>query len=661
MKSDILSVNFKTNKYFPYEDYKANQKQIEQTILHSNNQPVCIEAGTGIGKSVVSLSSLLTIRAQQSGRSGPIFVFVKTLNQIEAFFREWKRIAAHTQQQQGRIPLIMPYLGRTRLCPGKHKVGKHTLLACIDHQKLSFPSLNRKILKLQRKNRQFRLLKLLNFRFLAVDSSNLSAFIQELSNYENCPYYSLYSCVGDADIIVTTYAFLQPRMLNSLLKQGRTTITTSYFLLDEAHNLLFEQRVEIVRADLMILNEVYQRVLGNSIIPELQLFLDLMNKIAVLPRNELTMFRKLCKLHIRAIEKILSFLKLPETHPLSEQFRRCSVFFRQLIYPEHYELIRTPNKLSLITLYPDILTQPLLKAKLLVLQSATMNPPDVFSKLLGLPESTRRVSLIPTDIREILQDKNELRLYLEGSISSESGFRNPILYQRYVEYILQLFTRSPGHLLVFCPSYEFINQLSEILKINPNTDQIDDKQENIFQVLSQESNEQINERLQQLRVLNKALLQEVQPMNVIKETQAVAAADLNKQILGSEHKAIILANQQGKLFEGNEWVDTSGRSIISMVVMAGLFTHVPREEDEVVEIYRSKKLGSRELARLTRDIQIVTRIKQAMGRARRHKQDRLILVILDYRVSNYVKRQLVLQRVLGFKSLLTQVDSFLSR
>ena len=98
---------------FPYETPNTAQSRIMQNIVAlEDHQQLFLESPTGSGKSIASLTSLLA-RLQEDEK---IIIFTRTVSQMEPILREWGRIFSYKQVVNGTAPLILPMLGKARLC-----------------------------------------------------------------------------------------------------------------------------------------------------------------------------------------------------------------------------------------------------------------------------------------------------------------------------------------------------------------------------------------------------------------------------------------------------------------------------------------------------------------------------------------------------------------
>ena len=129
-------------------------------------------------------------------------------------------------------------------------------------------------------------------------------------------------------------------------------------------------------------------------------------------------------------------------------------------------------------------------------------------------------------------------------------------------------------------------------------------------------------------------------------------------VLDAKDKTLILGNQNGKILEGNEWT-RNGRSVVNTVILAGLSTKVPREEEELIFRHRAKLFNNQKVASLfANQLPLYIMAKQALGRTIRHREDRGALFILDNRVDPFLHRSLALSRFSQFDEMVAAYTDF---
>lgn len=625
-----------SSRYFPYEEVRKGQQQILNAV-RSTQPVVVVEAETGAGKSIASLSACLDWMQAHPGTR--LIIFVKTHNQLNSFLREWSRIIKSIDLEsidrgssQLNKPTILPLLGKRHVCRIPHPIGKHTIIPCpaTSDRQISNKKLYRKLPRLIKSNRQGNILKFLNKNF--VEAPTVAAFQAMMARYQNCPYFTMLSLLPDADIVLTTYGNLEPSRINRVFQLCQTKAKNTIFLLDEVHNLIFEQSVEVSIEAVEFLVAMIRRSsgmlqAGSKVSESFLSWLETTHKsspIQVISRKQYKSFKRDASAALQVVEWAeLLFGEKHNRRADHEAFKALRAFLQKLKRPDHAILISTPLKYSFVTLDPSRLFKYIRRSPKLVLQTATFNPPQLFQRAFNLRHQPMVISSIETSIPTILKDPKQQRLVYTGGLNSNWVDRGPRMYSLYADRILQVLEHSPKHLLVLTPSYEFAKEIARYLQ-KPRT-------------TSEDTDE----------------------LNFVMETAEASISLINHEVFSWSKPGIILGNQRGKLYEGNEWVDTNGRSLVGTVIFAGLFTDTPHEERLLLDKLRMQQYKQSRMVELVRrDVPLFIRIKQAMGRARRHADDKVSLLVLDNRAVGELGRVLVLRMVHSYERLLERYREF---
>lgn len=597
------SVSLVNNKYFPYSEFKDGQDKILESIFNGNN-PIIVEAGTGSGKTIASLCGLLEKRKKDE----KIIVFVRTINQMNPIIKEWAAIKNHTKEQL----TILPLLGKSRLSSIVHVISKNTI---IRSNKEIYGYKKKKLLKkLKSKNHRHRLLKMISWEL--VKEPTVENYKNILGTKENCPYYNIWSVLEDADIIVATYGYL--KQLDRIIKESGAPLDKMHIIIDEAHNFARERYYSIKKHHLLLfmnlfykddfLERIYDEIRGLRILT----WEDILGTSED-PHSQIKKVLGKIEVSLRMVrENSVLLQQLPPKMLEGDALVNLFKNIRDVL--SNYKsgtIIVSKDSFNIVDINPERYFNTLVNASSLILQSGTICPPRIFRKLYSLPEETTILELIERDIRIIRRDPNIFKSCYVSSLTSTSRFRNKELYERYAKVITEIFTRSPSHILVLGPSYDFIHNLARFLK-----------------------------------------------QRMIVETRASKTDELHKGIINSPEKTIILGNQNGKIMEGNEWT-IDGRSVVNTVVLTGLAMRVPREADEIIFRHRSRILQDEYLAKLfANQIPLSIIADQSFGRTRRNPEDKGALIILDDRVDEFLQRRLWLSRYSILNDLLSDYEKF---
>ena len=597
---DIMGNNENGFELFPYQEFKPSQEKIMREITSlSEQQTILIEAATGSGKTIASLTSLLTRKKPEQ----KIMVFVKTITQMDPLLREWEKIVNNLSLDAIDEFSILPVLGKNRLCGVKYRKSKRSIINC-DYDTLNFRLKKKLKRKLEKRNRKIKLLYQLN-SYLLNSHASIQNFKNSFADHYNCPYHSTQSMLKDANIIVTTYAYLDKYLFSSLLKKIGVLVQNVLILIDEAHNLAFERSIELLREDLelglvLVKSSIFQKLKSKMY------GVQLIDLSEIGTKNEWKELKKfISKDHFNEFDGPEEIQIIVE-----QSLLRIKDFFRT---KNKGITVATSSKLVIIEVLPKL--SHLSNANLIVFQSATMTPMKYFRDLFGLEKSTRLLDLVERDLRVIRKNPKEFRASYVSAVTSKARFRNEWMYNRIVKIIKQIFDVSPRHVLVLTPSYDFADELEDLIK------------------------NQVCE-------------------NIVKEKPTSSTNKLHDDVIKLKSRSIILGNQRGKILEGNEWV-RDVNSLVSTVVFTGLSFNPPREEEEIILNVRTKVLGKKSIAALfDQQIPMIIRAKQALGRCIRGRDDKGAIIILDQRADEFLHYYLGLSRYRKLDQIIFDLEKF---
>jgi len=612
----------KIMKLFPYNKPNTQQGEIISAISDLGDQEhLLIQAATGAGKTIATLASVL---AKLKSREKLIF-FTRTISQFEPVIREWGRLVggyAGLQKsvlENGSPPLILPMVGKAKLCkqlPIIQKNGTfdsqavHILCKSIDCQ--LFPGYGGR--KEDNKNAATIKKRLRTIDFVlattAITGDPVVERLYELHAQEpTCGYYDQRELLKYAKVVVASYPYMQEPLLGTLLKKMGVHLEDVVMVIDEAHNLTSTSQIGLLREDI----EYVRSLVGDmAIVKNLMKSMDKHRKLTaddLGTTEEWEFARRLLAESDHPMRKHFNITLWDLAHPSMIKMNR----FMQA--RDTGNIITNKQVVKIIQATPDKMIGQLTDAKNLIFQSGTLTPIHNYKKMFGLPKAK---TLVTTE-----DDKsNQFRAYLRSGLTSKKRRRNPRMYQKMADMVIKLYSRSPRHTLVICPSYAFKEPLlEEILLVQKN----------------------IHPRSR---------------FDVVDETRDLNLKKLSQKIKGSRNPILIVGVSGGKISEGVEIV-AKGHSLISLVIFAGL-PYVPPSQDQVV-IRRalSRAAGDKKAAQaFMQSIPISRAVRQAFGRTVRGSHDRGALVILDFRAEKSLKRELLLTSHDNPRSLLAKLSAF---
>ncbi|KKL66138.1 hypothetical protein LCGC14_2147980, partial [marine sediment metagenome] len=596
-------------KLFPYDQPNQHQYQIISRILQLKEKGVLLlEAPTGSGKTIASLASLLARR-----RDGEkIIVIVRTVSQMEPVMREWGRVVGgydgfREKYNQDEDIMILPVMGKARLCKQLPYLRQHMKFSDMAVHFLC-KSLPCKLFPTQQKFFKGQFAKPLAMRLnmsLAGQSKKGTPTIDRVhqfySGLKSCGYYKQRELMREASIIITTYPYLNGNLLEATLKNMNVDINQVYFLIDEAHNLVspsrISLRIEHVEKAIFLFGKL--RILQN-----LHNLMKLSKKVQLHEIGSAEEIDHLRSVISECVKKVRDKYRITIAD-LSDNALISLNSFLSTIY--NGDIIARKNRMEIVQSTPDVMLSELYGARLVVFQSGTFQPINLYKKLFGIHRAETLVSK-ESDV------SNQFRCYLRyKGLTSAFKKRSPVLYQTMTEVIMEIVPFSPRHVLVLCPSYDFKDEISPIISEYIETHNLKTK--------------------------------------VLEETRSTSSEEMSNLLINADQPYIVLAIAAGKLAEGVEVVH-KGNSLISMVIMAGLpFSPPSKDKAIVMQAMTHAARDKRAAKQFMIQIPLERKVRQAFGRTIRSNQDRGALVILDYRAQDYLKQSLKLTRVRNIEQL----------
>lgn len=238
---------------------------------------------------------------------------------------------------------------------------------------------------------------------------------------------------------------------------------------------------------------------------------------------------------------------------------------------------------SVICLDPsEIIRQMTETAHATVMFSATLNPTEYFSDMLGCSDA-------PVIRAESPFDPGNLCVAVFDGVSTRLSDRRSTATD-IAEVIAQVLDARPGHYFVFFPSYQYMKMVSrELLSISPG-----------LTAVMQKQNMSYAEREKFLRVFKSKKYESVAGLCVL-----------------------------GGVF--SEGVDLAGESLIGVIVVGAGLPGISSELNLMSE-YFENKYGSGHL--YAYEYPAINRIEQAAGRVIRTAEDRGVVVLVDDRMSS---------------------------
>ncbi|OLS16790.1 MAG: ATP-dependent DNA helicase [Candidatus Heimdallarchaeota archaeon LC_2] len=580
---------------FPYDQVRDEQAEIIEKIIklnfHKNGSNAMIyQSPTGTGKTIAALASLMVIKKKKE----KIIILTKTIAQIEPILREWKIICSKMGLDSISNYPILPVLGKNRICKNHHT----------DTNRINTQCMNSKISNKKAKS----LLYDLNIHLLT-HKQGLSSYIQFMEDLNCCSYILMQRMMSQAKIIVTTYAYIENYLFPSFLSKLRVPLKHLLVLFDEAHNLMYDKKIEIYLDDVIYCRDIIGETnLLKFLNFELNDSLPKMQKI----KFKMSLFRQTKDiLHEMRSNNDLINLKANLADSQLQALNRLIAFVDSIGKGSLYKF---KDKIMFLDVLPSEKLHKFHQSKIQIYQSATITPLNAFQSLYGLKPGTVLLDLKEKRFDRLKFNPQQFRAYYKFS-SSKKAKRNEVIFGKMANMILNIFEKSPRHILVLCPSYEYSNGIRTAI-------------------------EQYAEGI------------------IIEETAKSRSEEINLQIMQEIVKKIILGNQNGKIMEGNEWVKNK-KSIISTVVLAGLLYPIPQTDQIIVNKIRNKIIRNKKIVEMFNfQIPITIRTQQAFGRCIRSEKDKGALIVLDSRADKFLQQNMYLRRYKKLSNLESDLETF---
>lgn len=594
---------------FPYDQSNQHQYQIISRILQLKEKgALLLEAPTGSGKTIASLTSLLARR--NDGEK--IMVIVRTVSQMEPIMREWGRIVGGFDGFKKSLAndediMILPVMGKARLCKQLPFIRQHMNFSS---QAVHFlcKSLPCKLLPTNQKFFKGQYAKPLLMRLdmaLAGQSQKGTPTIDRVhefyGNLKSCGYYKQRELMKQATVIIATYPYLNGNLLEATIKNMGVDISNVLFLIDEAHNLASPSRtsltIEQVEKAIFLFGKL--RILLN-----MQKLMRLSKKIETYELGSDEEIDHLKRAISECTKPVRDKYRITIADLTDDALISLSSFLNSVYVGD---IIARRNKMEIVQATPDAMLSELYGARLAVFQSGTFQPIVSYKRLFGMNKAETLVSK-ESDV------SNQFRCYMRyKGLTSIYKKRSPMLYKTMTEVIMNIVPLSPRHVLVLCPSYDFKDELSPFVSEYIDANKLDTR--------------------------------------VLEETKSTSSEEMSNLLIYAKQPYVVLAVAAGKLAEGVEVVH-KGNSLISMVIMAGLPYSPPTKDKAIIRQAMTHAARDKNAAKqFMVQIPLERKVRQAFGRTIRTEKDRGALVILDYRAQDSLKKSLKLTRVRNLEQL----------
>ncbi|MHA1449627.1 MAG: helicase C-terminal domain-containing protein, partial [Candidatus Hodarchaeales archaeon] len=584
-----------TYRIFPFPTFKNDQGTLINKVLTCDR--LIIQASTGFGKTAVMLSALLPFVRKINTR---LVIVTRTKMQIfSVFMRELRKLVENINddqlQEAYRKFTIVPLIGKSTMCTNSSVAKGQSAVICTPCKRYQ------KTKKLTQEEFQH-ITDVLDW---LADFKSLSSYRNELHQH-GCPYYVAWKMVYNADIILTSHAYLRNPDLLSLLfqvidKSNEYRPRPTFLLVDEAHDFGPVVLAELTRGELDFLASEFPyellTALRETVITKTGLIdtADISSLDLEVLRSAIGAFqqnaRKTSDKHerekqlknARMTTRFLDFIQangdywavIPPPELDTGLTKQRNIVMK--MDPEEIMELEKKRRIVILQPFPDKVFDSLGGLSKVMLMSGTFKPLDLYSKYYGLKDYQKYSA------RGKSWSRFEAVL-INRSYCSSFKDRNTQLYQRYAMAIKQLHEINPNHTVVFTPSYAFKDGIMQFIGTR------------------------------------------------YEEKTKLGGFDWLDDLAFLDHE-LVIATSGGKLVEGIEILQGgSGRSLITMVIYAGL-PYPPPDflSREVLTKLYTKKWNKENAKQFLTDLPLLRNIQQGFGRGIRNPDDFSAAIILDWR------------------------------
>lgn len=603
------------NISFPYESFRKGQKELSEEVAKgvSSGELVVVKAPTGFGKTIAVLYGVLKTNVER------VFYVVRTVNEIDPVLRELKNFdETYTFLFSARR--VCPLIARSqaRIIPSHEDFWKNCAIA--------------------------RLKGLCEYYYAAIslDESSIRDHIVKYPDFHAqrialdisrkmraCPFFALLNLISSSRVIVATYPYLFEKKIFSEIFYDYK-YSDFVVIVDEAHNLLNAQSLAEQRINIMDLEEASREI--EKYEPEALSLASILrktyNSLASSIKGKWKGLRYLDKSLVlnlmdyydqlvdveEEIREVLVTRALIESNsltPVSLTLSKVVRWIESLKNPDYHlftaieggniQLVSTPVDPMVVA------RDPVDYSRASVLMSGTMPSLEVLKSILGLSKPARYIDV--EFLYGPLTPQSNIFTIVVSDVTSLYRERGAYMYDKIARYLTTIARSIPGLKLAVYPSYDFMRSVVDLLPLD---------------------------------------------LDIVVETSTLTLGDVEDRARESAN-LLINAVAGGKLVEGVEFTDSSGRNILHIVVIVGVpFPHADDFTEMAVNILSNRFKSKNEARRSFYLTTAITRVRQALGRGVRSPEDRAVFILLDYR---YLRRDIKELLRLRYDRVINNPDS----
>ncbi|NPD89952.1 MAG: hypothetical protein HGN29_14665 [Asgard group archaeon] len=343
------------------------------------------------------------------------------------------------------FPIFIPFLGKNELCLKAKKDYPGELYTHICN--LTRCPLKAKTQRVTRDDIVEAVKNLYHSYSSVISKEDILA---SLNQEKYCPYFFSYYLMQKADIIVTSYPFLENQALfTRLFYSIGIPLDQIFIAIDEAHNLYKPVNQDISLSHIEKAIEEFP----HEIFQEL---LELTNDQQIVESYfDESSLKNLEEELFSLLQSQLMFNNPPSLY--------AYLVYHFLMTSLEKTLLADSQKVSIINIRPSEILHKLSETKRLVLISGSFEPLRSFQQIFNLPNS-RILRVFPP------KEEIEGRYFVVWNqrLNAKYENRTPEYYIMVSSTIQNIAESIKGHTLVFAPSYKYIKELEETGILKPD-------------------------------------------------------------------------------------------------------------------------------------------------------------------------------------------------
>ncbi|MDD2531816.1 MAG: ATP-dependent DNA helicase [Candidatus ainarchaeum sp.] len=595
--------------YFPYDRVRAEQQEFvrDTASIIKEKKIFLAHAPTGLGKTVSTLAPALSYAIMNNKK---VFFLTPKISQHEIVLETSKLM----NEKFGLSIKAIDLVGRRQMCIDpflsntQYAIGFYEACNKKKKDKLCKYYTNTKGYTPKQKAEAIR-----NKRGLINSYNHNYSFIKEQCElHELCPYELTLEMIKNADLIIGDYTHIfHEDIREGILNANNANIKLEDVILvvDEAHNLPERMRDMLsTRMDYSMIEKAQKEAknIGDFEVEEIvkefgKELLNLGKKISIeksearLEEKDIMFFKKTSGENLMKIEEASE--KFMAKHKTENSYLSSIIeFIYILLKQKQHTLYLLERKGSLtIGVYPleimDNSIEVLSKVHSCIMMSGTLLPLEMYADVLGITKIKK--NNIHNKLGEVFSLKeykspfskeNRLNLVVESSTTKYTS-RNSDQFKTIAESIDKIVSKISGNTIVFFPSFELMNAISQLIKTRR-------------QVLKQE-----------------------REMSQDQKTKLIH----NFKNLGSGFGGVLLAVSGGSIAEG---IDFPGDNLSCAIIVGVPFAKMNSYTNALINYHQFKFNKGWEYAY---NAPAISKAIQASGRVIRTETDKGVCVFLDLR------------------------------